>query len=453
MNTTKYIVILGAGESGVGAAKLAQHLGMRVFVSDFGKIKEEFKQELINNKIEFEEEKHTEEKILNADEVIKSPGIPDKAPIIKKLKEKNIPVISEIEMAARYTDAKLIAITGSNGKTTTTLLTYHLLKNAGINVGLAGNIGYSFAAQVIENKFDYYVLELSSFQLDGIKEFRADIAILLNITPDHLDRYEYKLENYIQSKFRIGMNQKDDDIFIHNSKDENIISYLKNKEINHPTIQVDDSNQSGSHLKVGGYTFDMQTCSLKGEHNMFNATCAILAAQSVGIKNEDIQQGLETFVNVPHRLEVVAEINGVQYINDSKATNVDATYYALKAMTRPVIWIAGGTDKGNDYTPIFPWAEKNVKALICMGVDNSKLLEGFNPIIKNIEETSSAKEAVERAGIYAEPGDVVLLSPCCASFDLFNNYEHRGNLFKEAVSQLLKETTSPPMEGLGEANI
>ncbi|MGB1216843.1 MAG: UDP-N-acetylmuramoyl-L-alanine--D-glutamate ligase, partial [Saprospiraceae bacterium] len=367
---------------------------------------------------------------------IKSPGIPDKAPLIQKLKENNIPVISEIEFAARYTDAKIIAITGSNGKTTTSLFAYHLLENAGLNVGLAGNIGYSFAAQIAEEKKEYYVLELSSFQLDGIKDFRANIAILLNITPDHLDRYDYKVENYIQSKFRIEMNQKEDDIFIHNSKDENSISYLKNKEINHPTIQVDSSNINGHILSVGGHDFDMQKCSLKGEHNMFNATCAILAAQSLGIKNENIQAALETFVNVPHRLEMVAEINGVQYINDSKATNVDATYYALKAMTRPVIWIAGGTDKGNDYSPIFPWAEKNVKALICMGMDNSKLLENFNPIIKNIEETQSAEEALERANIYAEEGDTVLLSPCCASFDLFNNYEHRGNLFKEAVLEL-----------------
>ena len=430
------VVILGAGESGVGAALLAKQLKYKVFVSDKGSITEKYKQELIKNNIPFEENKHSEKKIFEASEIIKSPGIPDKVDLIHRLKDSGIPVISEIEFASKHTNAIIVAITGSNGKTTTTNLTYHLLKSANLDVAVGGNVGYSFARLLTEELHQYYVLELSSFQLDGIRKFKPEISILLNITPDHLDRYEYKMENYIASKFRVQMNQSAEDHFIFNGRDENILSFFKNEKPKANLIEVNDVTMDGKTLIVDHHRFDMSGSSLKGWHNMFNATCAIKAAFQLGAKKEDIQKGLNTFINAPHRLESVCITNGVEYINDSKATNVDAIYYALDAMTKPIIWIAGGTDKGNDYEPVLKLVESKVKAIVCLGLDNSKILEVFSPIVKIIEETQSAKEAVERANIYAESGDVVLLSPACASFDLFKNYEDRGDQFKEAARNI-----------------
>ncbi|MGK0388000.1 MAG: UDP-N-acetylmuramoylalanine--D-glutamate ligase [Maribacter sp.] len=427
------IAILGAGESGVGAAILAKTKGFDVFVSDYGTIKKKYKAQLIKNEIPFEEGTHTTIKILASKEVIKSPGIPDKAPIIQELKKKGIPVINEIEFAVRYTNAKIIGITGSNGKTTTTLLTYQLLKKAGMSVGLAGNVGYSFAEQVATKDYAYYVLELSSFQLDDIQKFQPNIAVLLNITADHLDRYEYKVENYIASKFRILMNQSKNDLFIYNAEDNNMLNFLGKKQLIPQGIPVKTGNFNGKFLHIGESQFDTQNFCLKGEHNMFNTTCAIQVAKKVGVSDEIIQQGMDSFTNVPHRLEVVAHISGIEYINDSKATNVDAAYFALKAMTKPIVWIAGGTDKGNDYEQIMPLVRNKVKALICLGKDNTKLVETFSSSVKILEETNTATEAIQRANIYAETGDVVLLSPACASFDLFDNYEQRGDLFREAV--------------------
>ncbi len=437
------ISILGAGESGVGAAILAQQKGFEVFVSDFGNIKEKYKQKLKNNNIPYEEGKHTKEKILASKEVIKSPGIPDKVALVREIKQQGIPIVDEIEFAARYTDAKIIAITGSNGKTTTTMLTHHLLKTGNFPVGLAGNIGYSFAEQVATQEHTYYVLELSSFQLDNIHLFQPSVAVLLNITPDHMDRYDYKLENYVNSKLRIIRNQSGGNDFIYNCEDENLLEALGRTKVRSRVHPIKKGNFDGRFLTLGESRFDTQTFCLKGEHNMFNATCAIQAAKIVGVTDEIIQKGLDTFVNVPHRLEVVTEINGVQYTNDSKATNVDATYYALKAQTKSIVWIVGGTDKGNDYSPILPLVEEKVKAIICLGKDNSVLQETFSPLVKIIEETFSAEEAVQRAEIYAETGDVVLLSPACASFDLFNNYEQRGDLFRKAVLELKKRKENP----------
>lgn len=431
------ISILGAGESGVGAALLARHLGFEVFVSDAGNIAEHYILELRDKGIPYEESKHTWTSIFDADEVVKSPGIPDHTPLLQELRRLGKTVISEIEFASRYTTAVLIGITGSNGKTTTTLLTHHLLKTAGFPVALGGNVGFSFARSIIENKSDYHVLELSSFQLDGIASFRPNVAILLNITPDHLDRYEHKMENYVRSKFRIAMNQRQEDVLILNGDDPEIQNYLQKHSLAAQLIKVPAHFENTPSLTAGDAVFDMRKCGLKGAHNLFNATCAIHAAKAVGVKNEMIQRGLDTFVNVPHRLEKVAVVKDVEYINDSKATNVDAVFYALQAMGKPVVWIAGGTDKGNDYSPIIRLVGQKVKALICLGADNEKLLRAFSPVLKNIEETSSAKEAVERAAIYAEPGDVVLLSPACASFDLFENYEDRGEQFKAAVFEML----------------
>jgi UDP-N-acetylmuramoylalanine--D-glutamate ligase len=434
---TKKISILGGGESGVGAALLAKKLGYEVFLSDYGTIKENFKEELKTNAIPYEETQHTLEKITEATEVIKSPGIPEHTSIIRAIKQRGVPVISEIEFASRHTSAKIIGITGSNGKTTTTKLTYHLLQTAGLSVGMGGNVGRSFARNITEQSREIYVLELSSFQLDGIIDFRPDVAILLNITPDHLDRYEYKMENYIRSKFRIAMNQGTSDLFIYNGDNPNIQAYLENHKVDSQELTVGGQPQlNNGFLKVGDSNFDMSQFSLKGSHNYFNATCAILVAQQLGVSEDLIQKGLDTFQSVPHRMELVATIGGVDYINDSKATNVDSVFYALSAMEKPIIWIAGGTDKGNDYEPILKVVEEKVKALICLGVDNKKLIETFSPIVKIIEETGSAEEAVERASVYAEKGDVVLLSPACASFDLFKNYENRGDLFREAVERL-----------------
>ena len=427
------IVILGAGESGVGAALLAKKKGLEVFVSDRGKIKSEYKLELENNKIPYEELQHTESKIFEATMVVKSPGIPDQVILIKELKKQGIPVISEIEFAAKYTNATIIGITGSNGKTTTTKLIYHLLHTAGYDVAIGGNIGKSFARILAEKDHAYYVLELSSFQLDGIQDFRPDVSVLLNITPDHLDRYDYKMENYIHSKFQIIQNQKGKDLFIYNGFDKNIKTYLQDKQLITSTQAVEAIFYKKNKLTVGNSAYDTKKCSLKGQHNMFNATCAIHAAKAVGVADEFIQQGLDTFINAPHRLEHVAEIDGIEYINDSKATNVDAVFYALSAMEKPVIWIVGGTDKGNDYNAIEDLVVEKVKAIVCLGVDNTPILEAFLGKIEIIEETKSCKDAVAVSRQYAEGGDVVLLSPACASFDLFKNYEDRGEQFKKWI--------------------
>ncbi len=430
------IVILGAGESGVGAALLAKQLNKEVFVSDKGTIKENFKKELIENNIPFEENKHSEKKIFEASEIIKSPGIPDKVDLIHRLKKAGIPVISEIEFASKHTNATIVAITGSNGKTTTTNLIYHLLKTAKLDVAVGGNVGYSFARLLTEELHQYYVLELSSFQLDGIKSFRPDVSILLNITPDHLDRYEYKMEKYIASKFRIILNQQAEDHFIFNKEDSNILSFLKNESPEMNLIEVNGVHKDGDQLIVEDEKFEMSDCSLKGDHNMFNATCAIKAALLLGLEKAEIQKGINTFVNAPHRLESVCITNGVEYINDSKATNVDAVFYALDAMTKPIVWVAGGKDKGNDYSSVLQLVKDKVKAIVCLGADNTKILEVFSPMIENIEETKSAKEAVLVATKFAESGDVILLSPACSSFDLFENYEARGDQFRAAARKI-----------------
>ena len=426
----KKIVILGAGESGVGAALLAKKQGFEVFVSDKNAIKDNYKAELDEAQIPYESGVHTEGVILTADEIIKSPGIPEKIALIHTIQRHKIPIISEIEFASRFTKSRIIGITGSNGKTTTTSLVYHIFKTGGLDVAVGGNIGKSFARLLAEEpEHDFYVLELSSFQLDGIHTFRPYISILLNITPDHLDRYDYKMANYVASKFRITMNQTEDDIFITNKEDLEIKRF-RDTNIIQPNEWV-ISTHFDSDLLRG--RFDMSKTNLRGPHNYFNASCAIASAIVCGVGDAKIQKGLETFVNAPHRLEFVANINGTDYINDSKATNVDSVYWALKAMKKPTVLILGGQDKGNDYKAIEKVVAEKVKAIICMGVDNKKLLEFFTPIVKNIEETHSAADAVRIAAKYTEGGDVVLLSPACASFDLFKNYEDRGEQFKKEV--------------------
>ncbi len=443
----KRLVILGGGESGVGTALLGKQKGYEVFVSDFGKIKEDYKQVLINNEIQWEEETHTEAKILNADVVMKSPGIPDKSPIVKKLHEKQIPVISEIEFTAPFTKAITIGITGSNGKTTTTMLTYHLLKSGGLNVGLAGNIGKSFAWQVAENDFDYYVLELSSFQLDGIINYKPHIAILANISPDHLDRYEYKYENYIASKFRITMNQTADDYFIYDADDEAITNWLQQNKTNAQLIpfSLTKTFQKGAYLKdnkmeviINEEEFIMETeyIALEGKHNMKNAMAATSVAKLMQIRKETIRESLSNFLGVEHRLEKVLKIQNVQYINDSKATNVNATFFALDSMTSPTVWIVGGVDKGNDYSELMSLVHEKVKAIVCLGVDNKKIIDSFGNVVDVMIEVDTMNDAVKMAQRLAEKGDTVLLSPACASFDLFDNYEDRGNQFKNAVKNL-----------------
>ena len=442
------IVVLGGGESGVGAALLAQAKGFDVFLSDKGSLTEEYRGILAANNIPFEEGKHTETIILSAKEVIKSPGIPDKVPLIKKLYEQGTPVISEIEFASRYTKAKKIAITGSNGKTTTTLLIYHLLKSAGINVGLAGNIGESFAKQVIDDTFDWFVLELSSFQLDNMYAFKADVAVLLNITPDHLDRYEYTFQKYVDSKFRLLQNLEASDDFIYFIDNEPIALELGKKSfnVNHLPISFLKKEKNGGffqegilHLTRNTRTFDINANELpiKGPHNAINAMAATLASMAVGLTDEQIKNGLLTFQNAAHRLEPVAEINGISFVNDSKATNVDSVFYALNSFDTPIIWIAGGLDKGNDYTQIEPLVRQKVKALICLGKDNSKLLSFFASIVPVVIETQDVKEAVQYALSFGQPNDVALLSPACASFDLFNNYEDRGEQFKATVRSFI----------------
>ena len=437
MNTKRrYIAVLGGGESGVGAAILAQKMDHEVFVSDKGPIKEKYKKELEQYGIPYEENQHTEAKIFSAEEIIKSPGIPDTVPLVKELRQKGIPVISEIEFASRYTRAKIIGITGSNGKTTTTKLIYHVLKSGGLNVEIAGNVGPSFARKVAAAKVDYYVLELSSFQLDGIDQFRPDIALLLNISPDHLDRYAYKMENYIRSKFRIIENQKKGDLFYYGADDENISAYIEEGNQKPTQIPVYKKDIDKDEIKIGRKVFAMQKSSLMGLHNYLNALFAVRVALELGVEEYSIQKALNSFSNAPHRMEFVREIDGVEFINDSKATNVEAVYYALQAMEKPIVWMIGGQDKGNDYDSLLPFVRKKVKGIVCLGLDNQKLIKVFGKEIKYIVESQNAIDAVQKAFQFANKGDVVLLSPACASFDLFKNYEDRGEQFKLAVYNL-----------------
>ncbi len=443
------LVVLGGAESGVGAAVLAKVKGFDVFLSDNGKIKDDYADMLRKWDIPFEQGGHTAEKILSADEIVKSPGIPETAPMVRELRSRGTHIISEIEFAGRYDSARKICITGSNGKTTTTSLIYYLLQNAGLNVGLGGNIGKSYALQVATEKHDYYVLEISSFQLDGCYDFRADIAVLMNITPDHLDRYDHKLENYARSKFRITRNLRPEDCFIFDSDDAVTIAHLN--EIVTRAKQLPFSQQK--ELPQGAFLRDdrivlrygqseseiyLKELALGGRHNIYNSMAAALAAKAAGIDNETIRASLRTFKAIEHRLEPVLSVGGVLYINDSKATNVDAAWYALDAQTRPVVWIAGGTDKGNDYSQLAGLVKEKVKAIVCLGVDNRKIHEAFEPIVgaENMVDTLSAEECVKQCARLACSGDVVLLSPCCASFDLFSCYEERGEKFKEAVRRL-----------------
>ena len=444
--TNKHISILGAGESGVGAALLAQAKGWDVFVSDFGKIKNQFQTELVNNKIAFEQEQHSEEIILKSEVIVKSPGIPHKAPIIEKAINKGIKVISEIEFAGFYTNAKMICITGSNGKTTTSMLTYHLLKKAGLNAGLAGNIGHSLAKQVIKDEFEYYVLELSSFQLDDMYEFKADIAILLNITPDHLDRYEYKMENYTASKFRIIQNMTEEDWFIYNADDPIITKTLETTKTKAKLapFSLKKEQQQGAHANneqititiKNQFTMSIHDLALKGKHNTQNSLASGIAGRILDIRKEAIRESLSDFKNVEHRLEFVAKVHGIEFINDSKATNVNSTWYALESMENPTVWIVGGVDKGNNYEELAELVQDKVKAIICLGVDNSKIIDAFQGKIDTIVEAKSAMEAVGFGYQLAKKDETVLLSPACASFDLFESYEDRGNQFKEAVRSL-----------------
>ena len=443
------LVVLGGGESGVGAALLGRHLGYEVFLSDKGKLAESYRDELITHRIAFEEGQHSMDRIFAAELVVKSPGIPDTVPMVVALRERGIEVISEIEFAGRHTEAKMVCITGSNGKTTTTLLTCHILTTAGIDAGLAGNVGRSLAAQVAEDAHPLYVVELSSFQLDGMFDFRADIAVLTNITPDHLDRYDHKFENYIDSKFRILNNMRPQDLFIYGLDSEAVGHRLRQVRVvprmagfiyADRSIWEKNTCRSGAwmegeevvvQLENRQFRIAKQEISIQGRHNVYNAMAAILACMQVGVSDGKIAEGLRTFPQVEHRLETVRVVEGVTYINDSKATNVDSAWYALDSMTTPVIWIAGGTDKGNDYSVLFDLVRQKVKVLICMGVDNRKLIDNFSGI-----DTHSLKDALAAARQYAVEGDTVLLSPCCASFDLFKNYENRGELFKAAVKEL-----------------
>ena len=442
----KRLVVLGAGESGVGTALLGKEKGYEVFVSDKGKIKEKYKKVLIHNEIEWEDQQHTEAKILNAGVVMKSPGIPDKVPMVKALLEKGIPVISEIEFASQFTNATIVAITGSNGKTTTSMLSHHVLKQE-LNVGLAGNIGDSFAKQVLEHNYDNYVLEISSFQLDGCFNFNPKIAVITNIVPDHLDRYDYKFENYIASKFRIAQNQTKDDYLIYDADDQVISEYLKKHPIQSTLLpfSLTKTIENGAYLDneniiitINNNKIIMPTknIALEGKHNIKNAMAASTVAHLLKIRKQTIRESLENFQGVEHRLEQVLKINKVQYINDSKATNVNATYFALESMDAPTVWIVGGVDKGNDYTELFQFVNEKVKAIICLGKDNVKLMQNFSSMVDIIVETEFMSEAVKIAYKIAESGDNVLLSPACASFDLFENYEDRGRQFKDAVRNL-----------------
>lgn len=443
----KRIVILGGGESGTGAAVLAKTKGFDVFVTDIGKIKPHYKEILFNYEIDYEEEQHTERYILNADEVIKSPGISDKNELVQLILKKKIPVISEIEFAGQYTTAKKICITGSNGKTTTTSLLHHMLRRAGLNCGMAGNVGKSFAMQVATKSYDYYVIELSSFQLDGMFKFKPDISILLNITPDHLDRYNYSLQNYADSKMRITQNLSEDDYFIYCSDDEVTISELEKIVLRAKQLEFSQTKK----VKDGAYvendnmvirvnedemSIPLSDLSLKGKHNTYNSMAASIASRILDIKKEVIRECLQDFTGVEHRLERFIKVHGIEFINDSKATNVNSTWYALECMTTPTIWIVGGVDKGNDYSSLAELVKDKVKAIVCLGVDNEKIHNAFKGITETIIDASSMKEAVNKAYKMGEKDDTVLLSPCCASFDLFKNYEDRGTQFKECVREL-----------------
>ena len=441
------VVILGAGESGIGSAVLARQKGYDILISDSGKIKPKFKELIEKYNLPFEEETHDISTILKASEVIKSPGIPEKAEIIKEIRKRNIPVISDIEFAGRYTKAKTICITGSNGKTTTTYLLYHILKTAGLNVGMAGNVGRSFALEVAEKDFEYFVLELSSFQLDDMYKFKADIAVLLNITPDHLDRYNYEFQNYIDSKFRITQNQCEDDVLIYCFDDEVIKKEIGKRKLSSELIPFSITNK----IKNGAYvnennliinynnnplTMSIQELALQGKHNQYNSLAAGIAAQVLRIRKDIIRECLMDFQAVEHRLEKVLKIHGVEFINDSKATNVNSTWYALESMKKPVVWIVGGVDKGNDYNQLFDLVKSKVKAMVCLGTDNSKLLKTFKDFDIPKVEARSMTEAIKSSYYLAKEGDIVLLSPACASFDLFESYEDRGKQFKRAVRDL-----------------
>ncbi len=444
----KRLVILGGGESGVGAAVLGKKQGYDIFLSDKGLLKEKYKTILNQLGLKWEEGKHTEELIVNADEVVKSPGIPDKAELIVKLRQKGIPVISEIEFASRYTNAKKICITGTNGKTTTTLLTHHILKKAGLNVGLAGNIGKSFAQQVAENTYDYYVLELSSFQLDGMYDFKADVAVLLNITPDHLDRYDYKIEKYAEAKFRIAQNQTVSDAFIYCVDDELTAKGVSEKKLKSKMFPfsikkkleegacLENENQLTLNINQNPMLMFINELALQGKHNLYNSMAAGIAARFVDVKKEVIREALSDFKNAEHRLEFVAKVHGIEFINDSKATNINSVWFALESMNNPVVLILGGQDKGNDYSMISELVKQKVKAIVCLGIDNKKIFEAFSKSVSTIVETKSASEAVNKAYHLGKIGDTVLLSPACASFDLFENYEDRGLQFKAAVRAL-----------------
>ena len=425
----KFLVVLGGGESGVGTAILGKQKGYKVFVSDSGEIKKEYKKVLKHFEIEWEENRHSESRILNADLVMKSPGIPDSVPLVKKLVEKDVPVISEIEFASKYTDATIIGITGSNGKTTTTMLTNHLLKEDGLHVGMAGNIGDSYAKMVAENDFNTYVLEISSFQLDGVRDFKPKVAIITNITPDHLDRYEYQFENYIASKFRIAMNQDNNDYLIYDADDEVIVNWLKEHPVQSKLVPFSlkrelkwgawlDKNIISANIEPKTLKMSTDFLALEGQHNVKNAMAASLASLLVNVRKETISQSIQSFQGAPHRLEKVLKINHVQYINDSKATNINATYFALEGIKKPIVWIVGGVDKGNDYNELMPLVREKVKAIICLGVDNSKLIEAFGNVVEPLVETFSMEEAIKVAYKVSERGDTVLLSPACASFDL-----------------------------------
>jgi len=441
------IVILGGGESGVGAAILAQKKGYSVFVSDLGKMKEKYKNVLSNYEIDFEEEKHSEAQILNAALVVKSPGIPDTATLVIQLKKKGVPVISEIEFAGKYNSAKTICITGSNGKTTTTMLLYYILKNAGLNVGLAGNVGKSFAWQVAEENHEVYVIELSSFQLDGMYDFKADVSVLMNITPDHLDRYGYDMQRYIDSKFRVIQNQTKLETFIFCADDEIIQKEIKNREIKPVLIpfSLNEPAETGAGTKenriiinihLNQFSMSILDLSLHGKHNTYNSMAAGIASMIFEIRDDQLRESLSDFVGVEHRLERFLKVHGIEFINDSKATNVNSTWYALESVSKSIVWIVGGIDKGNDYSMLHGLAREKVKAIVCLGKNNKKIHDSFEGVVKNIVDASTMEDAVKAAYYLARNGDTVLLSPACASFDLFENYEDRGIQFKKEVRNL-----------------
>lgn len=450
MKKDKFLVVLGGGESGVGAAVLGKDKGFKVLVSDTGEILEKYRKILDDEHIEYEEGGHRVDLILTADLVVKSPGIPPTAPLVKKLAEQGTPILSEIEFAGRYTDAKMVCITGSNGKTTTTLLTYHILKDAGLNVGLAGNVGKSLALQVAREKHDVYVIELSSFQLENMYDFKADVAVITNITPDHLDRYDYKMENYVAAKFRILQNQTEEDYFIYWQDDPVVTAQIAGMQLEAMQLPfsemrqegtaawVDDNNIIHFHTPMDVFEIPRERLSLPGLHNLYNSMAAGLSASLMNVPEDSIVKSLADFEAVEHRLEYVDTVDGVKYINDSKATNVNSTWYALESMTQPTVLILGGKDKGNDYTEIQDLVKEKVKAIVCMGKDNEKLMKFFGGMVPEIADTHSLEDAMAACRRFAKEGDAVLLSPCCASFDLFTSYENRGELFKEAVRNMKK---------------